>query len=261
MASTSPGMDPTGMPSNEDNTLVDHGFAGCDGHPATVDPPASAYTGGVVTPHAASLGLRYRPAATMADLARLEAMPGVFDKWGFADSVNVGTGHPSASYLSLDQSMIMASLGNYLGDDVMRTAFSTSDVVKAIRPVLGVEEFNTRPRACTITGTAGSDTIVGTKGADVICGLGGNDTIRGMGGNDVVYGDEGADHLIGNGGDDVLYGDDGNDKVDGGDGADVMSGGPGADTVTGGAGADHAEGGGGADTCVTDAADDASGGC
>ena len=25
------GMDPNGMPSNEDGTLVDHGFAGCPG--------------------------------------------------------------------------------------------------------------------------------------------------------------------------------------------------------------------------------------
>jgi hypothetical protein len=44
------GMDPNGMPSNEDGTLVDHGFAGCPGRPAKPDPPQSAYTNGVVTP-------------------------------------------------------------------------------------------------------------------------------------------------------------------------------------------------------------------
>ena len=33
------GMDPNGMPSNEDNTLVDHGFAGCPDRPAKPDPP------------------------------------------------------------------------------------------------------------------------------------------------------------------------------------------------------------------------------
>ena len=255
------GMDPNGMPSDEDNTLVDHGFAGCGGRPAQDDPPAGAYTNGVVTPHAAFLGLRYRPAEAIANLARLEAMPGVFDRWGFADSVNVGSGHPSASYLSLDQGMVMASLANYLGDDVMRTAFSSADVVKAIRPVLGVEEFNTRPRACTIIGTAGADRLVGTKGADVICALGGDDMVRGMGGDDVVYGDGGAHHLIGNGGDDTLYGDAGADKVDGGDGADIVSGGAGADRLSGDAGADHLEGGLGADRCAGDAADDPPGGC
>jgi len=214
-----------------------------------------------VTPHAAFLGLRYRPSQTIANLARLEAMPGVFDKWGFADSVNVGTGHPSASYLSLDQGMIMASLGNYLGDDVMRTTFSSADVVKAIRPVLGVEEFNTRPRACTITGTSGDDRLVGTSGVDVICGLGGNDRIEGMGGADVLYGDAGVDRVIGGAGDDTLYGDAGDDRLDGEGGADVLSGGAGTDKLVGGLGADHAEGGLGTDSCVTDAADDTSGGC
>ena len=53
------------------------------------DPPPSAYTNGVVTPHAAFLALRYRPQATIADLARLEAIPGMYGKWGFRDSVNV----------------------------------------------------------------------------------------------------------------------------------------------------------------------------
>ena len=58
------GMDPNGMPSNEDNTLVDHGFAGCPDRPAQPDPPQSAYTNGVVTPHAAFLALRYAPQRT-----------------------------------------------------------------------------------------------------------------------------------------------------------------------------------------------------
>jgi hypothetical protein len=255
------GKDPNGMPSNEDNTLVDHGFAGCDGRPAKADPPPSAFTKGVVAPHAAFLALRYRPAATIADLKALQAMPGVYDKWGFADSVNVGTGFASASYLSLDQGMIMAALGNYLGGDIMRTSFSTADVATKIRPVLAVEEFNTKPRACTITGTAGDDRLVGTAATDVICGLGGNDRIEGMGGADVLYGDEGVDRVVGGTGDDTLYGDDGDDRLDGGDGADVLSGGSGTDKLVGGLGADHAEGGLGTDSCVTDGADDASGGC
>ena len=45
------GMDPNGMPSNEDATLVDHGFPGCPGcRPATRSPTRreSAYTNGVV---------------------------------------------------------------------------------------------------------------------------------------------------------------------------------------------------------------------
>src|SRR6476469_1501361 len=65
------GMDPNGMPSNEDATLVDHGFAGCPDRPAKPDPPPSAYTNGVVTPHAAFLGLRYAPDAAQANLRAL----------------------------------------------------------------------------------------------------------------------------------------------------------------------------------------------
>jgi hypothetical protein len=255
------GMDPNGMPSNEDGTLVDRGFAGCDGRPAKPDPPASAYTNGVVTPHAAFLGLRYRRAEALANLARIERMPGVYNQWGFADSVNVGTGFPSPARLSLDQGMIMAALGNALGGDVLRDAFSGGEFARAVRPVLGVEEFNVQPRGCTVTGTAGDDRLAGTGGDDVICGLGGKDLILAGGGDDVLFGDAGDDRLEAGAGADTAYGGDGIDRLLGGDGDDVLAGGPGADRLEGGAGADHAEGGGGGDRCVTDAADDVPGGC
>jgi hypothetical protein len=219
------GMNPDGYPSNEDNTLVDRGFPGCPGRPATPDPPQSAYTNGVVTPHAAFLALRYRPREAVADLARLAEIPGMYGQWGFRDSVNISTRTPSQTYLSLDQGMVMAALGNALGDDVLRRAFATPDLERAVRPVVGVEEFDVSPRGCTITGTAGDDRLTGTSGDDVICGLGGDDRIDGRGGDDVVFGDAG------------------DDRIDGG------------------AGADHAEGGGGDDRCVGDAADGAPGDC
>jgi hypothetical protein len=256
------GMDPNGMPSNEDNTLVDRGFAGCPDRPAKPDPPASAYTNGVVTPHASFLALRYRRTAAIANLAALERIPGAYNQWGFADSVNVGTKFPSPARLSLDQGMIMAALGNALGADVMRTAFTGHDGLKrAVRPVVGVEEFNVQPRGCTITGTARPDRLTGTAGDDVICGRGGNDRISGGGGDDAIFGDGGSDRIDGGAGADTLYGDDGADRVNGGDGNDVLAGGPGADRLKGLAGADHAEGGEGRDRCVSDAADDAPGGC
>jgi hypothetical protein len=143
------GMDPNGNPSNEDRTLVDPGFAGCagaGGRPAQPDPPASAYTNGVVTPHAAFLGLRYAPRETLADLATLQTYPDMYGKWGFRDSVNVQTGAPSGSYLSLDQGMIMASLGNALGGDVLREAFAGRQEERALRPVIGIEQFSTGGR-------------------------------------------------------------------------------------------------------------------
>jgi hypothetical protein len=138
------GMDPNGNPSNEDRTLVDHGFAGCPDRPAVVpDPPRSAYANGVVTPHAAFLALRFAPRAAVEDLGRLARnFPGMYGPWGFRDSVNVQTGAVSGSYLSLDQGMIMASLGNALGGDVLRNAFAGREEARALRPVIGIERFS-----------------------------------------------------------------------------------------------------------------------
>ena len=239
------GMNPDGGASNNDKTLVDRGYPGCPGgRPAKPDPPPSAYTNGVVTPHAAFLALRYRPRETLANLARLERIPGMFGRWGFADSVNVDSRRVSPAYLSLDQGMIMAALGNALGGDVLRDAFATREIRRSLRPVLGVEEFDVHPRACTITGSGRDDRLRGTRGDDVVCGLGGDDRIEGRGGDDVVYGDGGDDRIAAGAGDDTAYGGDGADRIDGEDGDDVLAGGPGADRLTGGAGDDHADEGG-----------------
>jgi hypothetical protein len=143
------GMNPEGYPSNEDNTFVDHGFAGCGRDPKP-DPPPSAYTNGVVTPHAAFLALRWAPNAVLADLAKLKADFGIYDKWGFRDSVNVDTGTVSGTvsggYLSLDQGIIMASIGNALANDVLRDAFATKPFRKVLQPIVGMETFNAGPR-------------------------------------------------------------------------------------------------------------------
>ncbi len=136
------GMDPSGYPSNEDNTLVDHGFPGCPGRPAQPDPPPSAYTNGVVTPHAAFLALRWAPQETMRNLANLERDFDIYSKWGFRDSVNVQTGAVSQYYLALDQGMIMAAIGNALAGDMLRKAFVTPQFEQRLRPVMSVEWFN-----------------------------------------------------------------------------------------------------------------------
>jgi len=51
----------------------------------------------------------------------------------------------SDAYLSLDQGMIMAALGNALGDDVLRKAFAGPGLERTLRPVIGVERFTTGP--------------------------------------------------------------------------------------------------------------------
>ena len=214
------GMDPNGYPSNEDATLVDSGFPGCPGRESEPAPPPSEYTNGVVTPHAAFLALRWEPRAALENLDRLRRdFPGMYGRWGFRDSVNVDSGRVSDHYLSLDQGMIMAALGNALGRDMLRGAFSA----EALRPVMGVEEFGARPRGCTITGTAGGDRLRGTAGDDVICAGGGDDSVEAREGDDAVFGDEGDDRLEGGDGDDSLYGGAGDDRLIGGPGWDVLS--------------------------------------
>jgi Protein of unknown function (DUF3131)/Putative glucoamylase/RTX calcium-binding nonapeptide repeat (4 copies) len=237
------GMNPNGYPSNLDSTFVDRGFDHPDClRPATADPPPAAYTNDIVTPHAAFLALRYRPREARAALAALED-----EAWtplGFYDAVNVDENVAETSYLSLDQGMIMAALGNALGHDVLRRAFATRDLERAVRPAVAVEEFNVEPRPCTITGTEGDDRIGGTRRDDVICALGGNDVVLAFDGDDVVFGDAGDDRVEGGDDDDVLYGGDGADRLRGGDDDDVLSGGPGADALDGGRGHDHEEEGG-----------------
>jgi hypothetical protein len=137
------GMDPNGNPSNEDRTLVDNGFPGCPGRDPQPTPPPSAFTNGVVTPHAAFLALRWAKGPALSDVRRLaRSFPGMYGKWGFRDSVNVDSGRVSGGYLSLDQGMIMASIGNALDGDVLRRAFAGGDVESGVRPVIGVEEFS-----------------------------------------------------------------------------------------------------------------------
>ncbi|HET9522389.1 MAG TPA: glucoamylase family protein, partial [Candidatus Limnocylindrales bacterium] len=140
------GMRPDGYKSNADETLVDRGFGDCPGREPQPDPPPSEYTNGVVTPHAAFLALRWAPDAVMENLANLEEDFAIYDDWGFRDSVNVDTGTVSGAFLSLDQGIIMAAIGNALADDILRDAFATKEVRKALRPIIGMETFNAGPR-------------------------------------------------------------------------------------------------------------------
>jgi hypothetical protein len=138
------GMNPEGYPSNEANTFIDHGFGDCRaGKP---DPAPSAYTSGVVTPHAAFLALRWAPNDVLDDLANLKSDFSIYDRWGFRDSVNVDTGTVSDAYLSLDQGIVMAAIGNALADDVLRDAFATKEFRKVLQPLIGMETFNAGPR-------------------------------------------------------------------------------------------------------------------
>ena len=138
------GTDPNGNLSGNNEARIDRGWPGCPGRDPKPDPPQSAYTNGVVTPHAAFLGFRYAPRETLDNLRKLRRdFPGLYGKWGFKDSVNVDSGKVSEAYLSLDQGMVMASLSNALSHDLLRRAFADRELERAVRPVIGIEKFNT----------------------------------------------------------------------------------------------------------------------
>ena len=59
--------------------------------------------------------LRYAPEAALANLANLRNDFDAYGPGGFYDAINVTTGEVSKRYLSLDQGMVMAALGNALG--------------------------------------------------------------------------------------------------------------------------------------------------
>lgn len=129
------GVDPDGYPSNNDKTRYD------PAHP----PPRSAYTNGVVTPHASFLALPFAPAEALANLQALRDRFAVYGLYGFHDSVNVSSGVVSDCVLAVDQGMILAAITNALCDNAMQRAFCEGRVEAAIRPLIAPEEFTAGP--------------------------------------------------------------------------------------------------------------------
>lgn len=136
------GLDTDGYTSDQERTSVDHGFTGC--RPAK--PLPQAYGDGVVTPHAVVLALRFAPSAALSQLAKLRANFDSYGPGGFYDAVAVRSGKVAKRYLALDQGMILAALGNLLGDDVLREAFTAGGAQRYLRPVMRLEEFNVPAR-------------------------------------------------------------------------------------------------------------------
>ena len=131
------GMNPDGYPSDVENTNVDNGYDGC--RPATN--PTPTFGDGVVTPHAAFLALPYAPRESLDNLKGIKTNLKAYGPGGFYDSVATRSGTIAKRYLSLDQGIVMGTLGNALGQDMLRQAFSTGAVEKTVRPLIAMEEF------------------------------------------------------------------------------------------------------------------------
>jgi hypothetical protein len=123
----------SGIPAG---TNVDVGFGTC--RPATNPHPDFGL--GVVTPHASFLAMMFERGQATANLLRIQHQLGAYGAGGFFDAAAID-GTVARRYLSLDQAMVMGALGNVVGKGVLRRAFSTPDVEKALRPVIGMETF------------------------------------------------------------------------------------------------------------------------
>jgi hypothetical protein len=135
------GLNPDGYFSDQENTNYDIGFGEC--RPATN--PSPDFGDGVVTPHAPFLAMMHEPAQAFANLTRVERDLGAYGPGGFYDAVAVESGQIARRYLSLDQAMVMGALGNVMVNKVLQRAFSTPQVERALRPVIGMEEFGSAP--------------------------------------------------------------------------------------------------------------------
>ncbi len=139
------GLDGAGYTSDQERTDWDQPWEECgrEGEPA---PTAADYGDGVVTPHASFLALRYAPAAAMANLAGLRSQFDAYGPGGFYDAVAVESGQVSKRYLSLDQGMVMAALGNALAGDDMRGYVVPGGLTRKVKPLMSQEVFGAAPR-------------------------------------------------------------------------------------------------------------------
>ncbi|WP_270887013.1 glucoamylase family protein [Pedococcus sp. 5OH_020] len=132
------GLNPDGYFSDREKTNYDVGFGSC----RAGTNPDPRYGDGVVTPHASFLAMMHEPRAAYANLSRIQNNLHAYGRGGFFDAVAVRSGTMARRHLSLDQAMIMGAAGNVLANNVIRRAFSTREVERALRPVIGVEEFS-----------------------------------------------------------------------------------------------------------------------
>jgi len=131
------GMDGPGYTSDQERTTYDQAFEGC--HDGSPEPTTCG--DGVVTPHASFLAYRYAPQAALANLAKLRADFEAYGPGGFYDAIAVRSGQVSTRYLSLDQGMIMAALGNALAGNDLRRYVSQGAMEDRLEPLMRQEVF------------------------------------------------------------------------------------------------------------------------
>ena len=131
------GLNPAGYLSDAERTNYEAGYDGC----RVGTNPTPAFGDGVVTPHALFLAMHEEPREAYDNLVKLDRELRAYGEGGFYDAVAVRSGTIAKRYLSLDQAMVMGSIGNVFGNDVIRRAFATGEVARRIRPLIAMEQF------------------------------------------------------------------------------------------------------------------------
>ncbi|PJJ73307.1 hypothetical protein CLV46_2893 [Diaminobutyricimonas aerilata] len=134
------GISSNGYASDEPATDVDAGYEGC----REGTNPTPNFGDGVVTPHAAFLALPYDREGVLENLRGIRHDLGAYGPGGFFDAVATGSGTIADRYLSLDQSMIMAAIGNAELGDRLKEYFVDDDFEAAVRPLVEMQEFTAR---------------------------------------------------------------------------------------------------------------------
>jgi hypothetical protein len=127
-----------GYTSDREKTDVDIDRPGC----SVGTNPDPQFGDGVVTPHASFLALPYDRDGALENLSRIEDDLGAYGPGGFYDAVAVHSGTIAERYLSLDQSMIMAAIGNELTGDSLKDYVVDRDMERTLRPAMQAQVFS-----------------------------------------------------------------------------------------------------------------------
>jgi hypothetical protein len=107
------------------------------GQPSRIGIP----TDDVVTPHASFLALPYDARAALDNLARLEGEPGMYGRGGFSDAIDLASRRVAPTHLSLDQSMVLAAIGNALTGGALKDHLVDGAFEERIRPLVKQQVF------------------------------------------------------------------------------------------------------------------------
>src|SRR3546814_19998228 len=87
-----------------------------------------------ISPHASFLALPYDERGVLKNLRTLEKKYGAYGPGGFYDAVATGSGTVAERYLSLDQSMILAAVGNAVTGDSLKEYVVHTAMEQSLNP-------------------------------------------------------------------------------------------------------------------------------